>query len=262
MPEGDTIYKLAAYLDAQLRDATLRRVRLQPRFGPSTGPRCVRRVTSEGKHLFVTFDDATQLRSHLGMYGAWHRYGYGEPWRKPARQASVVLEAERSVYVCFNAKEVQWLKLHGFTRADQSNRLGPDLIGDAADADAILRRVPVFAAAQTLLVDLLLDQRVAAGIGNVYKSELLFLEGLSPWTRLADVAEVRIAALYARAAELLADNLGGGPRTTRRTLDRRGHLWVYGRSGLPCLQCGASVQRARLGANPRSTYWCAQCQRI
>ena len=260
MPEGDTIHKIAVFLDDQLRNRAVQRVRLRSVFGASCGPRKVAGVSSEGKHLFVTFDDGVQLRSHLGMYGSWHRYRRGEGWRKPMRQASIIIETERMDYVCFNAKEVQWLWLGGFERADQGNRLGPDLIKDGAEAEHILRRIDALLSPDTAIVDLLLDQRIAAGIGNVYKSEVLFLEQQSPRQRLRDLQPETIAALYRRASQLLRENLGGGRRTTRDNRDRRGRLWVYGRFDLACLCCGEAIQRASLGVNPRSTYWCGNCQ--
>ena len=260
MPEGDTIHKIAVFLDAELRDRRVAQIRLKPVFGTSSGPRQVERVASEGKHLFVTFDDGMQLRSHLGMYGSWHRYRRGECWRKPAGQASLVIETESVDYVCFNAKEVQWLHSRGFDRLDRANRLGPDLIRDGFEPTAILRRVGALLSADTAIVDLLLDQRIAAGIGNVYKSEVLFWEHESPYARIRDLGDDRIIALYRRAAALLGENLGGGRRSTRDNRDRRGRLWVYGRADLACLRCGARVERVSLGANPRSTYWCVGCQ--
>jgi endonuclease-8 len=194
------------------------------------------------------------------MYGSWHRYRRGEVWRKPTRQASIVIETEQMDYVCFNAKEVQWLRSRGFRRLDQGNRLGPDLIKDGARMDEILGRVEDLLPPETAVVDLLLDQRVAAGIGNVYKSEVLFLERQSPRQCLRDLHRDTISALYRRAALLLRENLGGGPRTTRDNCDRRGRLWVYGRFDFPCLRCGEPIQRASMGKHPRSTYWCENCQ--
>jgi len=260
VPEGDTIFKIAEFLDQALRDHWVEQVRLRPVFGASCGPRQVEGVASEGKHLYVTFCGGIQLRSHLGMYGSWHRYRRGEGWRKPARQASIVLATKSMDYVCFNAKEAQWLHARGFQRVDRGNRLGPDLIRDGLQAAKIVGRARELLSPDTAVVDLLLDQRIAAGIGNVYKSELLFLEKRSPYARVRDLGDDAIFAIYQRAAELLSANLGGGPRTTRAKLDRRGRLWVYGRADLPCLRCGTQVERVTLGANPRSTYWCAGCQ--
>ncbi|KAA6184327.1 Fpg/Nei family DNA glycosylase [Thiohalocapsa marina] len=260
MPEGDTIHKLAVYLDAELNGKEVTGVRLQPRFGPSCGPRRVSGVGSEGKHLFVTFDDGVELRSHLGMYGSWHRYRPSQPWKRPARQASIVIRTGQADYVCFNAKEVQWLRRQGFERADLGNRLGPDLIRDPFDPDALASRIAALLSPDAAIVDVLLDQRIAAGIGNVYKSEVLFLQGHSPHLRLKELTAEQVTALYRCAAEHLGNNLGGGPRTTRRTLDGRGRLWVYGRFDRPCLRCGTPIRRAYLGTHRRSTYWCPGCQ--
>jgi endonuclease-8 len=224
------------------------------------GGRLVERVSSEGKHLFLSFADGTQLRSHLGMYGAWHSYPRGAPWRKPRRQASLVVSTEQTDYVCFNAKEVQWLRLHGFRRVDQGGRLGADLIRDGLDPDELLRRIRAFCTPGTLLVDLLLDQRIAAGIGNVYKSEVLFLEWQPPSRQVGRLDDAPLVALYQRAGTLLSENVGGGARTTRFTAGGGGNLWVYGRRDLPCWRCGTPVRRGDLGARPRSTYWCPCCQ--
>ena len=268
MPEGDTVHKLAVYLDGALRGRRVQAVELSPRLGPSAGPGVITRIESLGKHLYIHFAQNIALRSHLGMYGSWHRYDLGAAWRRPVRQASIILRTETADYVCFNAKEVQWLDSTGFVHADQTQRLGPDLIRQAFDGPCILLRVRALFSRNALLVDVLLDQRVAAGIGNVYKSEVLFLGRIAPSARIGDVPDGPLVGLYREAAMLLARNLGGGPRVTRdrprsvRDSERGAHLWVYGRSGLPCLRCGAAVQRAMLGARPRSTYWCPGCQPI
>jgi endonuclease-8 len=112
----------------------------------------------------------------------------------------------------------------------------------------------------TPLVDLLLDQRIACGIGNVYKSEVLFLTRRAPLQPIGELAIRDFDEIYGAAASLLRRNLTGGPRVTREIPDGRGLLWVYGRAGLPCLICGTRLMRGRLGTYPRSTYWCPACQ--
>lgn len=259
MPEGDTVHKLAHFLDAALRGCMVGEVRLHPAFGQSRGALRVDAVRAEGKHLFIAFAGGLALRSHLGLYGSWHRYRPGEVWRKPARQAGIVLVTDDWHFVCFNAKEAEWLNADGPRCKDSRRRTGPDLIAAPPEPDRLLARLDDVAPG-TLLVDLLLDQRVAAGIGNVYKSELLFIEGCAPTLTLAETPPETLIALYRRAASLLRANLGGGPRQTRTNRDGRGNLWVYARRGLPCLRCGTDVQRAMLGAPPRPTYWCPRCQ--
>ncbi|MEJ2575377.1 MAG: zinc finger domain-containing protein, partial [Gammaproteobacteria bacterium] len=110
------------------------------------------------------------------------------------------------------------------------------------------------------LADVLLDQRIAAGIGNAYKSELLFLRRLAPDRTLGELDDEELRALFSLAGALIRANLGGGPRTTRFLSDRAGRLWVYRRRGEPCLRCGTLVRMARLGEDRRSTYWCPACQ--
>jgi len=260
MPEGDTVHKVTRFLDAELRGTRVTETRLHPALGASRRGAGVGAVTCKGKHLYIHFDDGVTLRSHLGLYGAWHRYRPGEPWRKPRRQASIMLVTDAWLYVCFNAREAQWLTADGFRHRDGLNRLGADLIADAAEPAALVERSRLQLPPQALLVDVLLDQRVAAGIGNVYKSEVLFLARCPPDRTLAATDDATLVALYRSAAALLRANLGGGPRTTRDDRDGRGRLWVYGRGGLPCLRCGTPVRRGLLGERPRSTYWCESCQ--
>lgn len=261
MPEGDTIHKVAALLRPRLRGATLQAGRLRDLPAAALGGRRIEDVYARGKHLFVAFDGGLLLRSHLGLHGSWHRYAPTEPWRRPRRQACIELELEADVFVCFNAKEVELVREGSVRERHWMSRLGPDLLDPSVDLDAVARRARQLLDTSALVVDLLLDQRVAGGIGNVYKSEILFLEGMSPHRRLAGLKDGEIAPLYARAATLLARNLGAGPRVTRFERDGAGAVWVYRRGGLPCLRCGRPIQWARLGRGWRSTYWCSRCQR-
>lgn len=259
MPEGDSIHTLARTLGPWLIGQCLDAVWVRGQALPRLVACRVLAVVSRGKHLFIDLDDGQRLRSHLGLYGSWHHYGLGEPWQKPRRQASLILEVKERVYVCFNAREVELLRTQGFCALDQSNRLGPDLAGEAFDPERLWDRVLELLPADTPVVDLLLDQRVAAGIGNVYKSEVLFVTRRSPLLRLRDMSHMDINELYRTAGCLLNGNLTGGPRRTRPD-DGRGPLWVYRRAAQPCLICGTPVRRDELGRNPRSTYWCPNCQ--
>jgi len=271
MPEGDTIHKIANFLAPRLTDRRVRRLEIPPRGRTRSGGaragdaqasrgRTIEAVEARGKHLFIEFDDDTALRSHLGMYGSWHFYAHGEAWRKPAWQASLVLETGDAVYVCFNAKEVEWVANPSVRGRVLDMRLGPDLTAGGVDIDAVMRRARDIMEPDAPLVDVLLDQRIACGIGNVYKSEILFLRRLPPMTELAAVGDAALAACYALASELLGSNLGGGKRVTRREPDQAGRLWVYGRGGSPCLRCDGVIEHARLGRHHRGTWWCAQCQ--
>lgn len=260
MPEGDTVHKLASALAPDLCGRTLEGVWVRGGALERLAGRAVLSVESRGKHLFVALDDGLCLRSHLGLYGSWHRYRPDEPWLKPARQASLVLRTSERVFVCFNAREVELVRTNGFRARDWHNRLGPDLTLEDPEPEGLCRRARGLLAGDTLVVDLLLDQRVASGIGNVYKSELLFLTRRSPRLRMADLANCDWSDLYGTAARLLRANLAGGPRVTRDIQDGRGRLWVYARAGLGCFECGRAIVRERIGRNPRSTYWCPACQ--
>jgi endonuclease VIII len=260
MPEGDTVHTLARALAPDLCGRILDGVAVRGRDLAGLAGRAVLAVESQGKHLFVALDHGMCLRSHLGLYGTWHRYRPGEPWLKPARQASLVLRTPERVFVCFNAREVELLRTDGFLARDRHNRLGPDLTREDTDPERLRRRASELLSSETPVVDLLLDQRVASGIGNVYKSEVLFLTRRSPLLRMVDLATGDWSDLYGTAARLLRANLGGGPRITRDIQGGRGRLWVYGRAGLGCFKCGGAILRERIGRNPRSTYWCPVCQ--
>jgi endonuclease-8 len=262
VPEGDTVHKIANFLAPRLKGMVAREVRLAD---PSAARQCTGRRVSDvharGKHLYIDFDNHTSLRSHLGMYGSWHFYAPGEAWRKPRHQASLVVATADQVFVCFNAKETELVRSPSVRERIGHARLGPDLIADQAGMEVVVGRARDLLGEDTLLADVLLDQRVACGIGNVYKSEVLFLEGWSPQTRLGEVTDADLARCFATAADLLRRNLGGGPRVTRFAADGAGRLWVYGRKGKPCLRCEAPIVGERLGRHHRSTQWCPACQR-
>jgi endonuclease-8 len=222
--------------------------------------RLVSDVYAVGKHLLVRFADGLLVRSHLGMYGSWHRYRPGEPWRKPSSRASMVLATDGCVLVCFNARAVELLRANGPGMRDWQRRLGPDLLAPDIRIEALPERARSLLDPQTPLADLLLDQRIASGIGNVYKSELLFLGRLRPHRPLVEVADDALVGLYAAARELIAANLGGGRRRTRFAAADAGRLWVYRRRGHPCYVCGSGILSGPLGRHARSTYWCPRCQ--
>jgi endonuclease-8 len=260
MPEGDTIHKLAGYLRPALQGRELLAGYARTTETVDLAGSRMDRVYSRGKHLFIELDDDRLLRSHLGMWGSWHVYAPGEPWQKPRRQGSIVLDTGERVFVCFNAMEVEILRRAGVRRRVLEATLGPDLLADHVSYADILLRARRFSADDTPILDVLLDQRVACGIGNVYKSEILFLDGSHPETPLARVSDERILQIYMLASRLLGRNTRGGPRVTRTANDNAGSLWVYGRGGKPCLRCDAVIRATRLGRALRSTYWCPGCQ--
>jgi endonuclease-8 len=260
VPEGDTVHKLAAALRAGLAGVPVARVEVAGDALAALAGQEVDDVFSRGKHLFIAFDQGILIRSHLGMHGRWHRYGAGEPWQRPARQASLALWTGDRVFVCFNAREVECLPRAGLRHRDLADRLGPDLTDPGVDVTGLAERARARLPPGAPLADVLLDQGVAAGVGNVYKSEVLFLEGQHPLRRLGETSEETLRRLFSRAVELLRRNLGGGPRVTRGDGGPGSDLWVYGRGGRPCLRCGALIRSARLGCTLRPSFWCPRCQ--
>lgn len=260
MPEGDTLFKTAVRLKPALEGARLTRFEAprlrgdRPRLGAA-----ITLVEARGKHLLIHFDDYLVLRTHLRMTGSWHVYREGERWRKPAHLARAVVGADRGwVAVCFQAPVVE--TYHG--AGDEPPALaglGPDLCkaesltGEVLDE--VVGRVARLAAAGTTLGEALLDQRIAAGIGNVYKSEACFAVGIDPGTPIERVDDDARRRVWSIAARQLQANLGAGPRRTHGQ-----GLAVYGRRGLPCHRCGTPIRVTRHGEQARSTYWCPICQ--
>ncbi len=261
MPEGDTVFKLARYLGPALSGQALVAGYARADGRVDLHGLRIDDVYSHGKHLFIALDDGRLLRSHLGMWGSWHGYAPDEAWQKPKHRASIVLDVGERVFVCFNAAQVELLRANGVRHRTLNAMLGPDLLADTVDFDEIRCRVTALSQPGALLIDLLLDQRIASGIGNVYKSEVLFLEGRHPDCHIADLGEEQLLDLYRLASDLLRQNIDGGPRVTRHTDDEAGGLWVYRRTGQPCLRCDyGKVESAKLGKGQRSTYWCPVCQ--
>ncbi len=260
MPEGDTIHRHASRLRPALVGAPLVRfeARRVPPPWPSPGT-LIESVDARGKHLLVGFGDGRVLQTHLGMTGSWHLSTPGSRWPKPRHLARVVLEVPDRVAVCFAAPTVRLLA--GERAATLATaHLGPDLcalVGEArvSGLDEAVRRMALVPEPDTEIADVLLDQRVAAGIGNVYKSEVLWACRLWPFTPLHEVAEPARRWLLETATEQLRANLGPGPR---RTVP--GGLAVYGRTRRPCPRCGTPVRSRRSGPQARSTYWCPTCQ--
>lgn len=258
MPEGDTLFRAAARLQPLVGEEALRVTGSAPamaEWGKRLSGRTVGAVTSRGKHLVVDFDGGLSLRTHLGMTGQWHLYRAGERWRQSPGKARVVIETQEWVAVCFAAPDVA-AGPHEVIEADLAH-LGPDVLADDFDPAAVARRAGDSQAQSA--ADLLLDQRVMAGVGNVYKSEVLFLERVHPLTSPADLTRDQVTRLAARARKLLwANRLRGSRNTTG--YGRRADLWVYGRSRRPCRRCGTNIESADVGELARSTYWCPRCQ--
>lgn len=263
MPEGDTIHRVANRLRPALVGHPLIRfetpraaARTRP---PSPGTEVVG-VDAVGKHLLIRFADGSVLRTHLRMTGSWHLYRPDERWRQPAHLVRALVEVPGWVAVCFAAPVVAIERDRPSTGGtDGTAHLGPDLTRDDltdADLDAAVDRIAALADPAAEIGDVLLDQRVACGVGNVYKSEALWACGTSPFTRVAELDRPTRRRLLFTASKLLRANVStGGQRRTHAA-----GLAVYGRTGQPCRRCGTPVRRRSQGEHARSTYWCPACQ--
>jgi endonuclease-8 len=262
LPEGDTIHRWARRLDAALTGHTLTRFELRrdPRGNRPPPPgTAITAVQARGKHLLVHFDDGAVLHTHMELLGRWDVYRRGERWRRPGHTARAVIEVDDGTSaVCFAAPVVELRRAGGAsapTRASRSlDALGPDLCRDDVDLDAVMQRAARADEALTI-GDVLLDQRVAAGIGNVFKSEICWAHRVHPFTPIGAIDEPARRALFATAHTMLRANLD-----TARRVTYRGGLAVYGKAGRPCPRCRAPIAQAYGGDTERTTFWCPACQ--
>ncbi|CAN5775606.1 Fpg/Nei family DNA glycosylase [soil metagenome] len=262
MPEGDTIHRIARALQQELEGRVIDRLMLRDHGDVTQLAGCrVVGVDALGKHLLVHIDGGWTLRVHLGMHGTWRRRHVGEA---APRAPTVVIESGDRAFDCDRAYTAELLRSSGLGMHGRLRRLGPDLLADPPDIDEAVRRASLPAYAGREVGDVLLDQRIAAGVGNVYKSEVMFECRLHPRTRLQHIERGELAAMFTTAARLMRDNLLTRRRTSvplrRRPSPSSQRLWVYGRAGKPCLECGTAIQRFLQGDMARSTYWCPQCQ--
>jgi endonuclease VIII len=269
MPEGDTIFRAAAGLRPYLVG---RRVDDARANGPGPVPQVRRIVGREitavdalGKNLLIRFDNGLELRTHLRMKGVWHRYRPGERWHMPPSRARLVLEVPGAVAVCFDAPVVELLEQRAETLHEPLAGLGPDLLAPDFDAAEAIRRLRDPSRRTMTIGEALLDQRVMAGIGNVYRSEILWIVQVSPFTPVGDLDDATLERLVGTARRLLVANVSGGRGFERVTTagDRGapGPLYVYRRVGRPCRRCRTAIASTRLGRDlPRSVYWCPTCQ--
>ena len=265
--------------------------------------RTIESVGARGKHLLMTFssgggapragDEALVLHTHMRMNGSWHIYPAGARWQRPARDMRVIVGTADAVAVGFNVPIAELLTPHQLARHKELQALGPDLLSDVGrpdrlrqgyggppkplakveglrddtfDRGEVMRRIRGHE--QDAIGDALLNQRVVAGIGNVLKSEILFIAGIDPFApvrcltdvdldRVIDVARDQLAASVIDRSQALHPVIG---RRTTRSMDPGAKLWVYSRGGKPCRRCGATILSKKTGLDARLTYWCPMCQ--
>ena len=273
VPEGDTIYRAARTLNRALAGDVVQRFEsVLPVLtrvhedAPITG-RVVESVTATGKHLLMRFSGDLVLRTHMRMNGSWHIYRVGERWQRPRRDMRVVVATARFEAVGFNLPVAEFLSPAAMRRQHDLRKMGPDLLGDTFDEAEALKRIRERGSSS--IADALINQRVVAGAGNVYKSEVLFLCRIPPAACVNDLSDDRIREILITARKLLRANVNdpqrgivtytGYRRTTRRA-DPGERLYVYGRARKPCRRCGTPIRVIAQGPHARLTYWCPICQ--
>lgn len=251
MAEGDTILRAARRLEAaiggqelgvnarsgQARAAGLERV---------DGHR-LKRVEAHGKHLLLHFGDLV-LHSHMGMSGSWHTYARGVRWRKPAGAAWVTLSGAEVEAVQFGGPTLRLLSATQLRSDPTLSRLGPDILASAFNPEAV--RIRFQAGPERELGDALLDQRLVAGIGNIFKSEACFAARLNPWRKIGELKDAELESVLTAGQQLMRESVEKG-RPSRA---------VYNRAGQPCPVCGMPIAARGQGDANRRTYWCPRCQ--
>ncbi len=278
MPEGDTIYRSARAMQRALGGkvctgfetglAKLTRVNDDT---PVAG-RVIERVEARGKWLLVYFSGDLILLTHMLMSGSWHLYRTDERWWLRRERMRVVLRTSDWQAVAFDVQVAEFHTARSLKRHAQVPRLGLDVLGDAFTAEAGVARLRAYGAAHPAaeIAVVLLNQRVLAGLGNVYKSEVAFAAGVNPFRAMATITEKEMEAMATFAGKWMkanvAEGTGAGIATyvgNRRTTgggNRGDRLWVYGRQGEECRRCGAILEMRKQGVQARSTYWCPRCQ--
>jgi endonuclease VIII len=273
MPEGDTIFRAAQTLNRALAGKPIVRFEsMLPALtrvhedAPITG-RTVDGVSSVGKHLLIRMSKGLVLRTHMRMNGSWHIYRPGERWQRPRRDMRIVLATSDFEAVGFNIPVAEFIDERNLPRHHELRQLGPDLLSEDFDEEHTIARLQPLGA--TPICDALLNQRVLAGIGNVYKSEVLFACRVNPFATVDSLEPETIRLLIRTACKFLRANRSTSvkPMTTytgfRRTTGRDDlsqRLWVYGRASKPCRRCGAPIATRKHGRDARVTYWCPECQ--
>ena len=242
MPEGDSLHRAAERIQALEGEVVAAKAPHPQAAALGIAERIdghrLAHVEAVGKNLLLSFEGGLVLRSHLRMRGRWRVEKAGnEPLGKPW----LVLEGRKVQAVLWNGPVLEL----GRRRPATIGRLGPDIMLDPPDLDAMLARFRATDQSREL-GEAMLDQRLVAGVGNMWKAEALFDAGLSPWLRLAEASDADLRGLLARTSDLM--------RAGRR---RRS---VYRRAGLPCRSCGRPIRSRSQGDQARTAYWCSSCQ--
>jgi endonuclease VIII len=255
MAEGDTILRAKNRLTDALVGQSIAVSTPNPR-GRAAGVgrldgRTLAGIDAHGKHLLFDFGDIV-LHSHLGMSGGWHVYPRGARWRRPRSSAWVVLGGERADAVQFGGPTLRVLPAARVAIDPQLARLGPDILAPDLDLDDVVAKFRAADPTRTL-GDALLDQRILAGIGNVWKSESCFAAAINPWRPLARVNDEEVLAVVEFARERMRVSADGDGFSSRPRA-------VYNRAGMPCPRCRTPIRQHGQGDDNRTTFWCPGCQ--
>jgi endonuclease-8 len=283
MPEGDTIHRTAETLQRAIAGQVVTRFEsVLPTLNrvdtdaPLRG-RTIERVEARGKHVLIWFSGDLGLRTHMRMNGSWHIYRPGERWQRPHRDMRIVIETGTFHAVAFTVPVAEFVTADSLLQNQVMRDLGPDPLSADFEPEAAIERLE--ARADVEVADALLDQTAISGIGNVFKSEVLFGARVNPFLKVSQLTRDRLATIVDVATRFMRANVVSGvasgfsrtgvvsgfsrTRTMRRTTGRAdpsARLWVYGRGGQPCRRCGTPISRRKQGPFARSTYWCPRCQ--
>ena len=278
MPEGDTIYRSARALERALGGqvctgfetglAKLARVNDDT---PLVG-RTIERVESKGKWLLIHFSGDLILVTHMLMSGSWHLYRAGEKWWMGRDRMRAAIRTADWQAVAFNVPVAEFHTARSLERYSQIPKLGTDALSDEYTVEKGVAALKRYGAEhpEAEIAVVLLNQRVIAGLGNVYKSEVAFAAGVNPFRAMSTITDRELEVMAEVSSKWLKVNVldgagdgivtySGNRRTTGNT-DRTQRLWVYGRQGQECRRCGALVEMRKQGEQARSTYWCGGCQ--
>ncbi|MFK7917592.1 MAG: hypothetical protein AB8G14_05915 [Ilumatobacter sp.] len=258
MSDGDTIHRAASALRTAFGGKAMTRFDSPRLEGPvPQAGRTIEHVESQGRDLHLEWDNGMILHTHMRRSSSWHVYRQGAQWRRPYQEMSVSLENEDWVAVCFGAPLVETYRRPDKRRHPGMGRMGPDLCKSDSDLGLVVNLLLSFTDADARLGDVLLDQRVMFGVGNVYRCEVLWATGLSPYGRVGDLSESDAIRIVNTAASLLRTNLAAN-RTSDQ--DAHGSLAVYGRNGQRCRRCPGSIDMTTMGPRNSVLYWCPSCQ--
>jgi endonuclease-8 len=259
--EADTTYRSAAALRTALLGKELLRFEAPQLIGirPSVG-RVIEEVRSHGKHIEIIWDDGVVLNTHLRKFGSWNLYRAGESWKKSKDRASAVIVVSDWIAVCFNSAVVETYKDFDPRRHPILGRRGPDLCRADADLEECVDRIINYQERDTPIADVLLDQRVMCGVGNVYRCELLWACEMHPWAHVGSLKRGECREMVMLASEMIQANLDHTPRSI--AVHFGGGLAVYGRQGKHCHRCGDVIKVTHHGEAHRVLYWCPNCQVI